>query len=83
MTVTVALKRVKKPEPLLALLDGMREPFFSFNIAQCSFTTLKKIIVPTLLFIVFTKFANYYYCFSITTWIINHAGWERCTVSLP
>lgn len=67
----------------MALLDGMREPFYSFNIAQCSFTTLKKIMVPTLLFIVFTKFADYYYCFSITTWIINHAGWERYTVSLP
>lgn len=79
MTVTVAHKRVKKPEPLLALPDGMREPFYSFNIAQCSFTTLKKKVT---LLIVFTEFANYYYCFSITTWIINHAGWEKCTVSL-
>lgn len=40
--VTVVLRRVKKPEPLLAYLMGWGSPFSCFNIAQCSFTILKK-----------------------------------------
>lgn len=42
MVVTMALRRVKKPEPLLALLDGMREPILFFLTQHSAASPLEK-----------------------------------------